>query len=158
MPRVLTAPLAIIRQEGIAIGKMRGLRGNENYQRGRVQGIGKTNADELPLLSFAGTLTCDFYAIDFRNSQIPKAVFRSVQTNQGYFDTLLLQELGIQLDIYKKVRTDGATTGIPISIEEQPWAIITGLFIDGDSFDINEGQVSGRNQSFQFIDPIIFPT
>jgi hypothetical protein len=156
--RVITAPLAIIKVNGEAVGKMRGLRVNENIQRGRVQGLGELTPQELPALSWAGTVTCDFFNIDFNLSSIPGAIARSAQTIQEFIDSLLLQEDGVQLNVYKKVKAAGAPSSGIIPSEEQIYCTINGLFLDTESFDINEGQVSGRNQSFTYLYPIIFPT
>jgi hypothetical protein len=158
-PTVMTAPLAIIKVNGTAIGKMKGIRVNEQIQRGNVQGLGQLIPDEKPALSWTGTVTCDFYNIDFRISQVPDAITRTVGTIQEWSDSVLLQSSGVTLEIYKKV-VDSSYTGPGNGLipgMESPYATIIGLFLDTESFDINEGQVSGRNQSFQYLFPIIFP-
>lgn len=155
--RVITAPLAIIMVDGKAIGKMRGIRVNENIQRGNVQGLGTLIPDEKPALSWSGTVSCDFYNIDFRESQIPNAIVRTVQTIQEWEDSVVLQATGVTLNIYKKIAQPGQPTFGIILSEIEPYVVIRGLFLDTENFDINEGQVSGRNQSFQYLTPIIFP-
>jgi len=155
--RVITAPLAIIKVKGVAIGKMRGIRVNENIQRGNVQGLGQLIPDEKPALSWSGTVSCDFYNIDFVKSQVPEAILRNVSTIQEWSDSVLLQEEGVTLDIFKKIAAPGAPKSGLIPSVETPYATIIGLFLDTENFDINEGQVSGRNQSFQYLNPIIFP-
>ena len=54
MAEVLTAPAAIIMVGNVIIGKMRTVRVSENIRRGRVTGIGRLNASELPALEFTG--------------------------------------------------------------------------------------------------------
>jgi len=154
---VLTAPLALIKVDSIVIGKLRGIRVNENIQRGNVQGLGKLIPDEKPALSWAGTVSCDFYNITFDESQIPNAIIRKVQNIQQWEDSVLLQEEGVTLDIFKKIKVVGAPPFGIIPATEEPYAQIRGLFLDTENFDINEGQVSGRNQSFQYLFPIISP-
>lgn len=157
MDKVLTAPLAIIKIGGIAVGKMKTIRLNESIQRGRVSGLGQLTPDELPALSWTGTLTCDFYNIDFIKSQIPGGINRNAQTLQAWVDNVLLQEDGVQVDIYKKVKDAvDATTGL-ISGKLALYCTVKGLFLDTEGFDVSEGQISGRNQSFQYLFPVLFP-
>lgn len=155
--RVITAPLAIIRVNGIAIGKMKGIRVNEQIQRGNVQGLGQLVPDEKPALSWSGTVSCDFYNIDFSISQIPDAIIRNVNTLQEWSDSVILQEDGVTLDVYRKVKQLGQPGNGLILGQENLYCTIKGLFLDTESFDINEGQVSGRSQSFQYLYPILFP-
>lgn len=155
--KVITAPLAIIKVNGKAIGKMRGIRINESIQRGNVQGLGQLIPDEKPALSWSGTVTCDFYNISFEKSQVPEAIVRGVQTLNEWVDSVLLQESGVTLDIYRKEAAPNAPTSGIIPSVEKPYAQIRGMLLDAESFDINEGQISGRNQSFQYLNPITFP-
>jgi len=157
MATVITAPLAVIKVNGIAIGKMKGIRVNEQVQRGNVQGLGTLIPDEKPALSWSGTLSCDFYNIDFNISQIPEAIIRNVQTLNDWSNSVLLQEDGVTVDIYRKVKQPGQPGNGLILAQENLYCTIKGLFLDTESFDINEGQVSGRSQSFQYLFPIIFP-
>lgn len=154
---VLTAPLAIIKVNGIAIGKMRNIRVNESLQRGRVQGIGELTPSELPALSWSGTLSCDFYNIDFKISQIPQAIIREVQTLKEWVDSVVLQEDGVTVDIFRTIAVPGSPKIGKIAGTLVPYATIAGLFLDTENFDIAEGQVSGRNQNFQYLYPITYP-
>lgn len=155
MDKVITGALAVIRVNGVAVGKMKNIRITETVQRGEVRGIGTIVPSELPALTWSGTLTCDFFNIDFSVSQIPGAIYRNLATLQQWVDSIVLQEDGITVDIYKKVTT-GPTSGL-IPSQEVPYATIKGLFLNTESFDISEGQISGRNQSFQYLYPIMYP-
>lgn len=156
--RVITAPLAIIRVGSVPIGKMRGIKVQESIQRGRVQGLGKLTPDELPALSWSGTLSCDFYNIDFNKSQIPNAIIRDVNLLKDWVSSVILQEDGVQVDLYRLVKTPPGAPGFGlIQGTEKLYATIKGLFLDAEGFDLSEGQVSGRNQSFQYLFPIIYP-
>ena len=157
MSQVITAPLAIVKSGGIAIGKMKGIRVQENIQRGNVQGLGSLIPDEKPALMWNGTLTCDFYNIDFSQSSIPKAILRQVNTLLEWSDSVLLQEQGVTVELYKRTAIPGSPQIGLIPGMEKPYATIRGLFLEGEGFDITEGQVSGRNQSFVYLFPIIFP-
>lgn len=153
--KVLTAPLAIIKVQGIPIGKMKNIRVTETLRRGRVSGIGQLTPDELPALEWTGTLTASFYNIDFRKSQIPNAIIRTVGTLTEWIDSVLLQENGVQVDIFKKVTDSVSPEGI-ITSRLDSYATIKELFLDREAFDLAEGQISGRDQDFTYKQPILF--
>jgi len=155
--QTIHAALAIVKSNGNTIGKMRGITVNENFNRAEIRGLGELTPQEVPAISWAGTLTADFYNIDFTKSTIPNAVRRDVQDVKSFVDNVLLQEEGVQVILYKKVPgTVDPETGLITSVEDV-YAVINGLFLDTDNFNINEGQVSGKNQSFRYLYPIIFP-
>lgn len=154
----MTAPLAVIKVNGVAIGKMRNIRVNEQLTRARVQGLGQLNKDELPAVEWMGTLTCDFFLIDFNRSQIPGAILRRVQTLEEWADTVLLQEDGIQVDILRKVAdSTPRDASVPIASRYEVFASVRGCFLNREGFDISEGQIGGRNQEFEYLYPILFP-
>jgi len=156
--KVLTAPLAIIKVDGIAVGKMKNIRIQETIRRGRVSGLGQLTPDELPALEWSGTLSCGFYNIQFDKSQLPKAIVRKVNTLDEFVDTVLLQENGVQVDIMKKVAAAGPdpVTGI-IPSQLEIFASIKGCFITREGFDIQEGQISGKDADFDYTTPVLFP-
>jgi len=157
--KVMTAPLAIIKVDGIAVGKMKSIRVNENIRRGRVQGIGELTPSEVPALEWSGSLNAGFYSITFNNQDqlIKTALLRNVNNLQEFVDTVLLQEDGIQIDIMKKVKDyQDPNTGI-IYPQFELFASIRGAFSTKESFDISEGQISGRDVDFEYITPILFP-
>lgn len=154
--KTLTAPLAVIKVNGIPVGKMRDLRISETYRRGRVSGLGELTPSELPALEWNGTLTCDFYEIDFSKTGIPDAIKRVAPSLKEFVDNVLLQEEGVDVVIFKKVKkTVDPTTGL-IKSKLQPHVTVRGCFLDREGMNISEGQVSGHNQEFSYIDPIIF--
>lgn len=157
MEKVITAPLAIIKVNGIAIGRMRGITVSENIQRGEVQGLGELTQSELPALKWTGSLQCDFYNIDFSKSQIPGAITRKVNTTKEFTDSVLLQQEGVTVELFKIVAAPNAPLSGNIPSTLQPYVSVKGLFLESESFNIAEGQVSGRNQSFRYLFPIIFP-
>lgn len=157
--KVMTAPLAIIKVNGVAVGKMKNIRVNENIRRGRVQGIGELTASELPALEWSGSLNAGFYSITFNNQDalIKASLLRNVNNLQEWVDTVLLQEDGIQIDIMKKIKDyQDTTTGI-IYPQFELFASVRGAFATKESFDISEGQISGRDVDFEYITPILFP-
>lgn len=149
--------LAIVRKNGTAVGRMRNVRWTENLRRSDVRGIGTIIVQEAPVVEHAGSLTCDFYEVDFSKTGLPDAIRRDVQTNQEFEDNVLLNYDGIQIDIFKKVEdVVDPDTGLK-KAKAQPYAIIKRLLIESEGADISEGAISGHNQSFKYLDPVIYP-
>lgn len=153
--KVITGPMAIIRVDGVPVGKMKNIRVTESFRRGKVTGLGQLFADELPVLDFDGTFSCSFYNIDLRKSMIPGAINRAVQDTEQATAMLLLQEVGIQVDILKRVKT-GVQNGVP-TYKLVIYATIKYAFLTRESYDISEGQISGRDTDFQFTEMTTFP-
>lgn len=156
--RVMTAPLAVIKVNGKAIGKMKNIRVTESIQRGTVQGIGALNNSEVPAIKWDGTMNCSFYTINFNNQNelIKTALLRNVNTVQEFVDNVLLQDEGVTIDILKKVKDTVTPEGI-IKPKYEVFASIVSAFPNRESFDIAEGQISGRDVDFQYLEPILFP-
>lgn len=156
---VLHGAIAIVRVNGTPIGHMRNIRASENIGRGDVKGIGTILTQELPALTHAGTLSCDFYEVDFRQTGIPDAIKRGVQTNQDFEDNIVLDStVGVQIDIFKKVSDIIDPNTRLMKAKVIPYASIRRCFIETDGFDISENAISGHNQSFRYLDPIIQPS
>lgn len=163
MSQVLTGALAIIKINGKPIGKMKNIRVSERINRGRVSGIGELTPQELPALQWDGTVSCSFYSIEWENDGVAGVegnpaigVTRVAGSVPEWVEGLILQEQGVDLDIFKKVQDAvDPVTGLLKSNNPKPFARIEGMFLDGDNFDIAENQISGRDQSFQYINPII---
>lgn len=165
--QVLTGALAIIKVNGVAVGLMRNVRVNESMRRVPVRGLGSILPKEAPVTEWAGTLSCSFWEIDYTKSGIPNAIRRDVglgnQASQiagginsaNFEDNLVLDAEGVQVDLFKKV-TDviDPNTGL-ITPKAIPYAIIGRVLIESDNITIDEGNVSGRDQSFQFLDPVV---
>lgn len=153
--RVMSAPMAILKSNGLAIGKAKSIRCTETIRRQPVQPIGKIVPDELVPTGWSGTMSVGFFMVDMSVQPIPGMLLRNVQTVQQFEDTLILQTEGIQVDIMRKVI--GTTNNGLITPALEVFASVKGGFIDRESFDINEGQISGRDTEFQYINPILFP-
>jgi hypothetical protein len=152
---VMTAPLAIIKVDGLAIGKMKDIRINENIRRAEITGLGTLTPSELAALGWSGSLTCDAYLLDFKKSLLPGGLNRSANTVNEWSTNVLLQEDGITLDIYREVATGvKSATGL-LQGKLTLFVSVPGMFINADSMNISEGQAGGRNQSFQYLYPIL---
>lgn len=168
--RVLTAPLAVIKVGGITIGKMRNIRCTESLRRARVVGIGQLVPDELPVVEWQGTLSCEFMTIDLKKSMIPGAINRITESVDKWVDTVLLQEEGVQIDILKRVKDPQKPDNQFPNVSPDPnfvqrvidgkfevFASIQGCFITREGFNIAEGSISSRDVEFEYKTPIIYP-
>jgi hypothetical protein len=168
---VYTAPLAIVRVNGIGpIAKIKDIRVNEQVQRGEVRGLGEITPSELPALSWAGTITCDMYMLDFKSDsagayglegKIPDAFLRNANTLKEWVNSIILQQDGAVIDLYSKVPANPnqvPMSGIIVASQfDSLIAQVRGVFLDGEGFNVSEGQIATRNQSFKYKYPIIFP-
>jgi len=153
--KVLTGNIAVIRKNGTAIGRMRNISWTEDMSRGEVRGIGTALTSEVPILSWGGRGSCDFYEIDFTSTGLG-GINRNVKTNQEFDDQLLLEGDGIQIDIFKKVTDLIDETGkkIPKAV---PYAILGQVYIDTEGANITENTISGHNIGFRYLNPILSP-
>ena len=155
MEKSLNGAVAIIRQRGIPIGKMQAVTLTESVRRARVGGLGTILPQEQAAVEWSGTLTCQFYEIDYSKSGIPGAIRRDVANKQAFEDQLVLDSEGVQIDIFKKIGDVIDPNTKLIRPNVVPYATVTRCLIDSDGININEGQISGRNQSFSYLDPIL---
>lgn len=155
----MTAPLAIIQVNSVTVGKMKNIRITENIRRGRVAGIGRLNATELPPLEWQGTLSCSSYTINFNLllNKFKKGFYRNAGSLEAWANALLLEEAGLEISILKKVK-DGeidAETGLT-KVKYETFAKVNAAFVTREGFDIQEGQISGRDADFEYLDPILY--
>lgn len=163
---VLTGAIAIIKVNGQPVGLMRNVKINESTRRIPVRGLGSLLPKEAPVVEWAGTVSCSFFEINFKKSGIPNAIRRDVgmgnaasqiatgNPQANFEDDLALSTQGVQLDLYKKLKDITGPTGLIIP-KVEPYAIIGRCLIESDSINIDEGNVSGRDQTFMYLDPII---
>ncbi len=166
--KVLTGAIALVIVNGKAIGLMRDIRQSDDVRRMRVGGLGTVLPQELAVTEWNGSFSCSFYEVDFRKSGIPGALRRDVGVgnaasqvaaginNANFEDNLVLDDVGVQVNVFKKVKDIiDPTTGLIIP-SRIPYAIITRCFIEVDGITISEGNVAGRDQSFKYLDPIVY--
>lgn len=156
-PKVMTGALAVIKYRGTAIGYMRGITINENVNRSPVTQLGSILPVEVPATGWSGTISCDFFELNFKRGGIPQAIIRDVQTNTEFENNIVLDYEGIQIDVYKREADAIDPETKKISAKLTPYATVRRAFITTDNTNTNEGSVSGRNQSFMYIDPVIIP-
>lgn len=160
-PRTFTGAIALIKVNGQVVGKMRSVRVQENMQRQEVRGLGTIIPDEVPVVTWAGTLTCDQISISFINGGIPGGIRRNFKNAvsqvlngaASFEDQLVLDDQGVQIDVFKKVSDVINAQGI-INPKLEPFIIVKQCFIDSDSLEVTEGGLAGHNQSYRYIQPI----
>ena len=155
----MTAPLAIIKINSVTVGKMKNVRITETIRRGRVAGIGRLTPSELPALEWSGSLSCSSYTLNFNllaNKQ-QKGTFRNLRTLEAWANAILLQEDGLEIAILRKVK-DGEidTESGAVTEKYETFAKVTGAFATREGFDIQEGQISGRDTEFEYLTPILY--
>lgn len=157
--RVMTAPLAIIKINSVTVGKMKNVRITETIRRGRVTGVGRLNPDELPALEWSGSLSCSSYTINFNLlANVSKlGTFRNAATVEEWANAILLQEAGLEISILRKVK-DGeidTETGL-VKTKYETFAKVNAAFATREGFDVQEGQISGRDTDFEYLEPILY--
>ena len=157
--RVMTAPLAIIKINSVTVGKMKNVRITETIRRGRVTGVGRLNPEELPALEWSGSLSCSSYTINFNLlANVSKlGTFRNAATVEEWANAILLQEAGLEISILRKGK-DGeidVDTGL-VKTKYETFAKVNDAFATREGFDVQEGQISGRDTDFEYLEPILY--
>ncbi|NCU26938.1 hypothetical protein EOM86_09500 [Candidatus Nomurabacteria bacterium] len=161
MEKSITAPLALIKMNDgqgnfVTVGKMRNIRVTESIRRLDVKGIGQLYPVERPVIDWSGTLTCSSFVVNLHRAGITGSPNRLTNDPQKFANTLLMNEQGVQIYLYKKVKNEvNPTTGIVESILEEPITVIKDAYIERESFDIVEGQVMGKDQDFSYLTPVL---
>jgi hypothetical protein len=166
--KTLTGSIAIIKVNGQPVGLMRNVRVSESTRRVPVRGLGSIVPKEAPVVEWNGTISCSFFEINYLASGVKDAIRRDVGignalstiatgNNQTNFeDNLVLDSVGVQLDIYKKIQDIIDPTSGLIVPKLKAYATIGRCLIESDNVTIDEGNVSGRDQTFVYLDPIVF--
>lgn len=159
--RVMNAALAVIKVDGLTVGRMRTIRVTETFRRGDVRGLGEITSQEKPIVGWDGSFTCSFYTIDLKKlGTVASSKFginRQAGDVKKFINTLILNEVQFDLYIYKKyAETIDSTTGLIQDTGEGDFAIIEKILFESQSFDISEGAVSGSDASFSYLNPILF--
>lgn len=169
--KTMHGAIAIIKVDGKAIGKMRDVRINESFRRMRVnKGLGSIMPDEFAVTEWAGNLSCSFFEINYEKSGIPNALNRFFGSNilsqiaqqintPNFEDQLVLDYVGVDIEVYKKVQgtSQQSNSGDIVTPALKHYCTVRGCFIESDNVNIAEGQVSGRDQTFQYLFPAVFP-
>lgn len=161
LQKTLTAPLAIIQINGVTVGKMKNIRVTETIRRGKVTGLGRLNPEEIPPVEWSGSLSCSSYTINFNLlvNKEQKGFYRNSQTIEDWANSILLEESGLEISILRKVKDgeiDPETGAVKSKLET--FAKVNSAFVNRENFDIQEGQISGRDTEFEYTEPILYNT
>lgn len=155
--QTVTGPIALIKVNGLTIGKIRTITATETFDNVPVKGLGDLSVQEYLMTGHMGTFNIDSFLIDLKSSGIRKLLNRSVVSPEEFQNTATLNRLGIDIYIYKKIpKTIDDTTGLVTAIDEKPIAILRRCFLDSGNFNVSTDQISMYNQTGKFLDPIIF--
>ena len=160
--RTLHGGIALIKSGGVVIGLMRSIDVTESITRIRVGGVGTILPKEQAATQWDGTVTTDFMMINLKQTGIPGAIRRDFDSatsqvlngNASFEDQLVLDDSGVQVDVFKKVKDVQMSDG-KIIPKVAPIAVIKRCMIDSDAMNIAEGGVSSRRQSFKYLDPVL---
>ena len=154
--RVMTAPLAVIKIGGQVVGKIKNIRIQEQYQRGSVRGIGSLLEKEKPILAVNCSFNADAYTISLKKlGTIDNPfVLRGVKSTEQFVNTVLMQDNGIDIYIMKKNATT-VENGIVTEAGEEEFVVIRECYLESQSFDISEQNISGSQVSGTYINPCL---
>jgi hypothetical protein len=157
--KTFTAPLAILYINGKKVGKIRNVRLTENVSRGDVRGLGTLLSSEKPALAINCSFSASSYVIDLKklgnidNPFLP----RNASNVEIFTNTVLMQEAGVDIGIYKKGNpTVDSTTKLVTDYDEQKMMYVKNVYLESQSWDITEGQIAGSDLSGTYLEPVYF--
>lgn len=157
-PKTLTAPLAIIEINKQAVGKIRNLRIQEQVQRGSVRGLGELLDVEKPIVGMQCTFNCSYALVDLKkmgNVDHPFLI-RGVASAQQFVDTLLLQDSGVNIHVYRKIPKTVNDNNVVTETDRDKVGIIYNAYMNSNSIDISDGQIAMSDLSGEYLTPILF--
>lgn len=151
--KVLTAAIALIKVKDSkgkqhTIGKMKSVRLTENISRGRVVGIGEITPSELPVLGWSGSISVGQYAIKL-NTSILQGLSRQFSSTAAFVQNLLFDE-GVDIQLQRKIKKEDGT------FDYESFATVQGAHLTSEGLDISEGQIGGRDGTFEYQNPILY--
>lgn len=156
--KTLTAPLAIIEINGKAVGKIRNLRIQEQVQRGSVRGLGELLDVEKPIVGMQCTFNCSYALVDLKKMGTIDHPFlvRGVSSAQQFVDTLLLQDSGVNIHVYRKIPKTINDKNVVTETDRDKVGVIYNAFMNSNSIDISDGQIAMSDLSGEYLTPILF--
>lgn len=156
--KTLTAPLAIIEINRKAVGKIRNLRIQEQVQRGSVRGLGELLDVEKPIVGMQCTFNCSYALVELKKMGTVDHPFliRGVESAQQFVDTLLLQDSGVNIHVYRKVPLTVNDNKVVTETDRDKVGIIYNAYMNSNSIDISDGQIAMSDLSGEYLTPILF--
>jgi hypothetical protein len=152
--KVFTAAMAVVKINGFASGYMRSLTFTENIQRGEVKGISHLALQEVPPTGIMCSFTADFFFINLKRPELRAFLMRD-QGLDAFINTLILGEVPVQLDIYKKVATR-VVNGVVLGIdpEGETIASIRDCYTNSQNTTISDSTISGSSINGIYLTPV----
>lgn len=156
--KTLTAPLALIEIKGKVVGKIRNIRIQEQVQRGSVRGLGELLDVEKPIVGMQCTFNCSYAVVSLKKMGTIDNPFitRGVSSPQQFVDTILLNDAGVNLHIYRKIPKTTSATGVVTETDKEKVGVIYNAFMNSTSVDISDGQISMSDLSGEYLTPMLF--
>jgi len=153
--KVITGALALIKVRGIDgelhnIGKMQQIRVTENIRRQGVRGLGELTPSEIPALEWSNNINVSQYAIPLKQGII-YSNDRQFSSVADWVQDMLFNE-GIAIHILKKVKDTGGNYTTDV------FAILNNCFLTSEGLNIADGQIGGRDATFESKNPILYPS
>ena len=158
MQQTFSAPLASIQINGTKVGYIRDLNFTETVQRGEIQGVGESKLIEAPALAFRNQFTASAWFISLKLLGNVKDPFWPVDATdpKTMLNTILLNETPVPIHIYKKTKNQvDQTTGLVLGdVNYERVAIIPDALVNSRSWNISDGQVSGKTINGIYLTPV----
>jgi hypothetical protein len=152
--KVFTAAMAVIKINGLTSGYMRSLTFTENIQRGEVKGISHLALQEVPPTGVMCSFSADFFFISLARPEVRAFLMRD-QGLDAFINTLILGEIPVRLDIYRKVATN-VVNGVVLGInpEGKTIASIRDAYTNSQNVSVNDSTISGTSVSGIYLNPV----
>ncbi len=151
----LTGPAAVAIVNDVVVAAMKDFRLQTDINRPRVDALGTGMAIEHPYVSQSHRLDCSFTEASFNTSGIPGALKRYALTAQSFEDQLVLDEKGIQVDLFRHISDLVDPDTNMIKAKRVPYATIIDAFLLTDGVSLSTSSIANRTQSFVFIKPVL---
>ena len=155
-PITFTAPKAYIKIGNQVAGYVRNLSWTENISRGNVRGIGSLVNQEVPALAIDCQFQVDQFFINLNRPELKRMMNRYASAS-SFMNSLILGESSFDIVVFSKtIASSDATEKLVTSINEEGETIVnlSPCFVNSQSFQLAEGQITGFNTSGIYLNPI----
>lgn len=155
-PITFTAPKAYIKIGNAVAGYLRNLSWTENISRGTVRGIGTMVSQEAPALSIDCQFQVDQFFIDLNRPEL-KSMINRFASVEAFVNSLSLGETAFSIVVYAKTISEQDSVSKLVTGVDLTGKTIVNLapcFVNSQSFQLSEGQISGFNTSGIYLNPV----
>jgi hypothetical protein len=83
-------------------------------------------------------------------------LIRGVASAQQFVDTLLLQDSGVNIHVYRKVPKTINDNNVVTETDKDKVGVIYNAYMNSNSIDISDGQIAMSDLSGEYLTPILF--